>query len=69
MPGIPFDVLGVNVYADDLDGNRGDKPNVFIINEDQTMISIDDNVYSDVDGWKDSDENSSGMQKTGERKS
>ncbi len=69
MPGIPFDVLGVNVYADDLDGNRGDKPNVFIINEDQTMISIDDNVYSDVDGWKDSDENSSGMQKAGERKS
>ena len=69
MPGIPFDVLGVNVYADDLDGNRGDKPNVFIINEDQTMISIDDNVYSDEDGWKDSDENSSGMQKTGERKS
>ena len=69
MPGIPFDVLGVNVYADDLDGNRGDKPNVFIINEDQTMISIDDNVYSDENGWKDSDENSSGMQKTGERKS
>ena len=69
MPGIPFDVLGVNVYADDLDGNRGDKPNVFIINEDQTMISIDDNVYSDVDGWMDSDENSSGMQKAGERKS
>ena len=69
MPGIPFDVLGVNVYADDLDGNRGDKPNVFIINEDQTMISIDDNVYSNVDGWKDSDENSSGMQKAGERKS
>ena len=69
MPGIPFEVLGVNVYADDLDGNRGDKPNVFIINEDQTMISIDDNVYSDVDGWKDSDENSSGMQKAGERKS
>lgn len=69
MPGIPFDVLGVNVYADDLDGNRGDKPNVFIINEDQTMISIDDNVYSDEDGWKDSDENSSGMQKAGERKS
>ena len=69
MPGIPFDVLGVNVYADDLDGNRGDKPNVFIINEDQTMISIDDNVYSDENGWKDSDENSSGMQKAGERKS
>ncbi len=69
MPGIPFEVLGVNVYADDLDGNRGDKPNVFIINEDQTMISIDDNVYSDEDGWKDSDENSSGMQKAGERKS
>ena len=69
MPGIPIEVLGVNVYADDLDGNRGDKPNVFIINEDQTMISIDDNVYSDENGWKDSDENSSGMQKTGERKS
>ena len=69
MPGIPFDVLGVNVYADDLDGNRGDKHNVFIINEDQTMISIDDNVYSDENGWKDSDENSSGMQKAGERKS
>lgn len=69
MPGIPFDVLGVNVYADDLDGNRGDKPNVFIINEDQTMISIDDNVYSDENGWKDIDENSSGMQKAGERKS
>ncbi len=69
MPGIPFEVLGVNVYADDLDGNRGDKPNVFIINEDQTMISIDDNVYSDEDGWKDSDENSSGMQKAGKRKS
>ena len=63
MPGIPFDVLGVNVYAE------GTRPNVFIINENQTMISIDDNVYSDVDGWKDSDENSSGMQKAGERKS